>query len=217
MAGACFVSDAPLACTGPTTLILPSSAAPPVSMQQPSLAPQPQAAAGSTAATGALALPSSVRSLPGSFRLEHCGTILSLQRAPAGHYLHMAAGYLSCPCCSAVNLSYAPCRAAGLLLPQQRAPAAQSQAGQPGQPQQMSVSQPGPRLPSFAQMVMGHMPGQLGSQPLPQTGQPQQQTGQLSAIKQEQALAQISGLPAPQHPQQQQSAADPQGAPAAAL
>ena len=50
-------SHMPVACNaGPTTLILPSSAAPPVSLQQPSMAPQSQVASGAMAAAGVQAL-----------------------------------------------------------------------------------------------------------------------------------------------------------------
>ncbi len=88
------------------------------------------------------------------------------------------------------------------MLPQQRAPATQSQ---PGQPQQATGSQAGSGLTSFAQMVMGHMPGQPGSQPPTQTGLIPQQMSQPSAVKQEHALGQlIPGLSAPQQPQPQQ-------------
>ena len=55
-------------------------------------------------------------------------------------------------------------------------------------------------------MVMGQMPGLPGSQPPPQPAQMQQQMGQPSAVKQEQALGQmmIPGLSAPQQAQQLQ-------------
>ncbi len=191
---------------GPTTLILPSSAAPPVTMQQPSLAPPSQAVSGGMAATGMQALPAAASSLQALPKLMI--TFLQNITSPC-----TACGRLELFALPACVTQTCACYAAGFMLPQQRAPATQSQ---PGQPQQATGSQAGSGLTSFAQMVMGHMPGQPGSQPPTQTGLIPQQMSQPSAVKQEHALGQlIPGLSAPQQPQQQQpSAATPHGTPA---
>ena len=85
------------------------------------------------------------------------------------------------------------------MLPHQRMPGIQPQAGLAGQIQQANAAQMILRLPSFSQMVMGQMPGQPGGQPPSQISQPLQHMSLPPSMKQEQVFGQNVA-----HPTQQQ-------------